>query len=196
MDIFSDYTEQLTLALKKLDLHTVSELSKHLLEIWRSRRRLFICGNGGSAGNAIHIANDFTYGINPNGIALDVEALPANAAVMTCLANDIGYQHVFSHQLKVKAQAGDILIVLSGSGNSANILHALQQAKQMGVTTFAILGFDGGKAKSMADYALHVELDDMQIAEDIQVIIGHMLMKSLFQEITKVQQDPLKFKTA
>jgi D-sedoheptulose 7-phosphate isomerase len=196
MNMMQQYSHQLKIALDQLDYQTVQILADQLLQIWRSRRRLFICGNGGSAGNAIHIANDFTYGINPHGIALDVEALPANAAVMTCLANDIGYQHVFSHQLKVKAQAGDILIVLSGSGNSANILQALQQAKQMGVTTFAILGFDGGKAKNMADYALHVELDDMQIAEDIQVIIGHMLMKALFQEITKVQQDPIKFKTA
>lgn len=196
MNIFSDYTEQLTSALKKLDLNAVSVLSTHLFEIWRSRRRLFICGNGGSAGNAIHIANDFTYGINPHGIALDVEALPANAAVMTCLANDIGYQNVFSHQLKVKAQAGDILIVLSGSGNSANILQALHQAKLMGVTTFAILGFDGGKALHLADHVLHVKLNDMQIAEDIQVIIGHMLMKSLFGTISEFQKNPLEFKTA
>jgi D-sedoheptulose 7-phosphate isomerase len=196
MDIFRNYTAQLTSALSKLDLDTVSALSDHLFQIWRSRRRLFICGNGGSAGNAIHIANDFTYGINPHGIALDVEALPANAAVMTCLANDIGYQNVFSHQLKVKAQAGDILIVLSGSGNSANILQALQQAKLMGVTSYAVLGFDGGKAKKMADHVLHVALDDMQIAEDVQVIIGHMLMKSLYQTIADFQKNPLEFKLA
>ena len=153
MNIFSDYTEQLTSALKKLDLNAVSVLSTHLFEIWRSRRRLFICGNGGSAGNAIHIANDFTYGINPHGIALDVEALPA-------------------------------------------ILQALHQAKLMGVTTFAILGFDGGKALHLADHVLHVKLNDMQIAEDIQVIIGHMLMKSLFGTISEFQKNPLEFKTA
>jgi D-sedoheptulose 7-phosphate isomerase len=196
MNMMQQYSHDLKNALDQLDYTMVQNLADQLFQIWRSRRRLFICGNGGSAGNAIHIANDFTYGINPHGIALDVEALPANAAVMTCLANDIGYQNVFSHQLKVKAQAGDILIVLSGSGNSANILQALQQAKLMGVTSFAVVGFDGGKAKKMADHVLHVALDDMQIAEDVQVIIGHMLMKSLYQTIADFQKNPLEFKLA
>lgn len=192
MNMMQQYSQDLKTALDQMDYDTLEVLSEKLFGIWRSRRRLFICGNGGSAGNAIHIANDFTYGINPHGLALDVEALPANPAVMTCLANDIGYENAFSHQLKVKAQAGDILIVLSGSGNSENIVKALKQAKMMGVTSFAIVGFDGGKAKHMADYALHVNLDDMQIAEDVQVIIGHMMMKSLFKTISDYQKVPLE----
>ncbi|MEW9797562.1 SIS domain-containing protein [Alteromonas sp. CYL-A6] len=192
MNTLQQYSHDLKAALDKLDYETLEILSQNLFDLWRSRRRLFICGNGGSAGNAIHIANDFTYGINPHGLALDVEALPANPAVMTCLANDIGYQNAFSHQLKVKAQSGDILIVLSGSGNSPNIVKALRQAKLMGVTSFAIVGFDGGEAKHLADYAIHVDLNDMQIAEDIQVIIGHMMMKSLFKTISDYQKVPLE----
>ena len=110
---------------------------------------------------------------------------------MTCLANDIGYQNVFSHQLKVKAQAGDILIVLSGSGNSDNIVNAIKQAKSMGVKTFAIIGYNGGQAKLLADSVIHVALDDMQIAEDIQVIVGHMVMKALYKAIADYQNEPL-----
>ncbi len=192
MNTMQQYSQDLKSALDQLNYTTLDILSEKLFAIWRSRRRLFICGNGGSAGNAIHIANDFTYGINPHGLALDVEALPANPAVMTCLANDIGYQNAFSHQLKVKAQAGDILIVLSGSGNSDNIVKAIKQAKLMNVTSFAVVGFDGGEAKKLADHAIHVNLNDMQIAEDIQVIIGHMMMKSLFKTISDYQKVPLE----
>lgn len=193
MELIRQYSATLCNTLNQLDFKTIQQLSSNLFEIWLNRKRLFICGNGGSAGNAIHIANDFTYGINPNGLALDVEALPANSAVMTCLANDIGYQNVFAHQLKVKAQPGDILIVLSGSGNSANIIQALQQAKVCGMTSYAIVGFDGGKAAKMADHVIHANVQDMQISEDIQVIIGHMLMKSLYQAISQYQQDTLDF---
>jgi len=191
MSIIEQYTQDLKQGLDSLSHDTINQLVGALFDLWLTRKRLFICGNGGSAGNAIHIANDFTYGINPHGLALDVEALPANSAVMTCLANDIGYQNVFSHQLKVKAQAGDILIVLSGSGNSDNIVNAIKQAKSMGVKTFAIVGYNGGQAKLLADSVIHVALDDMQIAEDIQVIVGHMVMKALYKAIADYQNEPL-----
>jgi D-sedoheptulose 7-phosphate isomerase len=191
MSIIEQYTQDLKQGLDSLSHDTINQLVGALFDLWLTRKRLFICGNGGSAGNAIHIANDFTYGINPHGLALDVEALPANSAVMTCLANDIGYQNVFSHQLKVKAQAGDILIVLSGSGNSDNIVNAIKQAKSMGVKTFAIIGYNGGQAKLLADSVIHVALDDMQIAEDIQVIVGHMVMKALYKAIADYQNEPL-----
>jgi D-sedoheptulose 7-phosphate isomerase len=99
---------------------------------------------------------------------------------MTCLANDVGYEHVFSEQLAVQAEAGDLLIVLSGSGNSPNILCALEKAKAMGVKSYAVLGFTGGKSKQLADVAIHFPVDDMQIAEDMQLIVGHMLMQWLY----------------
>lgn len=191
MNIIQQYTEDLKQTLDSLPHDTIDQLIGALFDVWLKRKRLFICGNGGSAGNAIHIANDFTYGINPHGLALDVEALPANSAVMTCLANDIGYQNVFSHQLKVKAKAGDVLIVLSGSGNSDNIVNALKQAHTMGVKTYAIVGYDGGLAKQLADHTIHAALNDMQIAEDIQVIIGHILMKALYKTIADYQNEPL-----
>src|SRR5213079_3704559 len=97
-----------------------------------SNRQVFLCGNGGSAGNAIHLANDFLYGISKRpGSGLRVNALASNPAVITCLANDEGYDRIFSLQLAVQAQAGDVLVALSGSGNSQNILLALEQAKAM-----------------------------------------------------------------
>jgi len=110
-----------------------------------------------------------------------VHALPANTAVLTCLANDEGYDSIFSLQLAVQARAGDLLIALSGSGNSPNILKALEQAKKMQVRTFAVLGYSGGKAKAMADVPIHFAVDDMQIAEDMQLVVGHMIMQWLYQ---------------
>jgi D-sedoheptulose 7-phosphate isomerase len=144
---------------------------------------VFLCGNGGSAANAIHLANDFLYGVSKTlGSGLRVTALPANASVLTCLANDLGYDAIFSAQLAVQARRGDMLIVLSGSGNSPNILKALEHAKSMSVKTYAILGYSGGKAKAMADVPIHFAVDDMQISEDLQLIVGHMLMQYLYAQ--------------
>jgi D-sedoheptulose 7-phosphate isomerase len=156
-------------------------LGRDFLDCWQKKRQVFICGNGGSAGNAIHLANDFLYGISKvAGSGLRVNALSANAAVLTCLANDEGYDTIFSTQLAVQANHGDVLVVLSGSGNSPNILKVLAKAKEMGVKSYAILGYSGGKAKAMADVAIHFAVDDMQISEDLQLIVGHMVMQWLY----------------
>jgi len=180
-DHFVDYSRRLQEVLASTDWSNVKKLGECMLECWQNGRRVFLCGNGGSAGNAIHLANDFLYGVaRKTGGGLKVMALSANSAVITCLANDVGYDHVFSEQLAVQAQKGDLLLVLSGSGNSGNILRVLDQARLMGVKSFAILGYDGGKSKNLADVALHFPVDDMQIAEDLQLIVGHMVMQWLF----------------
>ena len=155
-----------------------------LQEAIKDEKFLFFCGNGGSAANAIHIANDLHYGIGACGSGeklpgLRIEALPANTGVITCLANDTGYENIYAHQLEVKSQKGDLLIALSGSGNSPNIIKVLETANNIGVQTFAILAFTGGKCKELAQTAIHFEIDDMQIAEDTQLIVGHLCMQWL-----------------
>ena len=178
---FADYSRRLQEVLATADWSEVQQLALALLECWQQGRRVFLCGNGGSAGNAIHLANDFLYGVSKTtGGGLKVMALSANSAVMTCLANDVGYDHIFSEQLAVQAQKGDVLIALSGSGNSGNIVRVLEQSSVMGVRSFAILGFSGGKSKQLADVAIHFSVDDMQIAEDLQLIVGHMVMQWLY----------------
>ena len=178
---FADYSRRLQQVLANSDWTGVHQLAQALLESWQQGNRVFLCGNGGSAGNAIHLANDFLYGIaKTTGGGLRVMALSANSAVMTCLANDVGYDHIFSEQLAVQAQKGDLLIALSGSGNSGNIVRVLEQAGVMGVRSFAIVGFSGGKSKQLADVAIHFPVDDMQIAEDLQLIVGHMVMQWLY----------------
>jgi len=176
-----DYSARLQSVLSSADWTGVSALAEAMEECWKSGKQVFFCGNGGSAGNAVHLANDFVYGIaKKTGGGMKANALSANQSVMTCFANDLGYDMIFSEQVAVFAQPGDILIGLSGSGNSPNIVKAIEQAKLMGVKTFAILGYDGGKCKNLADVAIHFPVDDMQIAEDMQLIVGHMLMQWLY----------------
>lgn len=162
----------------------VEQLAQELRQAWIDGRHVFICGNGGSAANAMHMANDFHYGIGacgpgPSLPGLRVDALPANAGVITCLANDTGYDNIYAHQLEVKGRQGDLLIVLSGSGNSANVVRALETAKSLGIRTFAILAFTGGRCLELAEVPIHFRIDDMQIAEDTQLVVGHLCMQWL-----------------
>jgi D-sedoheptulose 7-phosphate isomerase len=176
-----DYSSRLQDVLVTSDWSGVNLLAQDMLECWQKKRQLFICGNGGSAGNAIHLANDFLYGVAKKiGGGLKTQSLSANSAVMTCLANDIGYASIFSEQLAVQGQAGDLLIALSGSGNSPNIVGVIKQAKIMDVKSYAILGFTGGECKELADVSIHFLVNDMQIAEDMQLIVGHMIMQWLY----------------
>ncbi len=176
-----DYAQRLARVLDQQDWSGVERLAEDMRAAWTFHRQIFLCGNGGSAGNAVHLANDFVYGVakNNNGQGMRIHALPANTAVMTCLANDISYDEVFSQQLKVMAQKDDVLVVLSGSGNSPNVVRALEVGRDLGMRTSAILGYSGGKCKELADNVIHVPVDDMQISEDMQLIVGHMLMQQL-----------------
>ena len=129
VSLTESYVETLHNVLSQLDGIKVKHLVNTLITMKSNGGTLYLCGNGGSAANAIHLANDFTFGISPQGNALKVEALAANSSVLTCLGNDIGYDNIFAHQLKVKANHLDVLLVLSGSGNSGNIINAIEQAQ-------------------------------------------------------------------
>jgi len=176
----SAYVEKLTRALRSRAMQDVPALATALRDAWTSGRCVYLCGNGGSAGNAIHLANDLLFGVGrKRGGGMRVEALSANPSVLTCLANDLGYERVFAHQLQVKGNVGDVLIVLSGSGNSPNVVKALETANSTGMKTFAVLGYSGGRCKEIAQHSIHFDVDDMQIAEDMQLVVGHMCMQWL-----------------
>jgi len=181
-EFFAGYAKRLGGALAEAPFGAIETLAQELLDCWKSGRQVFLCGNGGSAGNAMHLANDLLYGISKKyGSGLRVHALPSNAAVLTCLGNDCGYDQIFAMQLAVQANKGDVLVVFSGSGNSPNILKVLEQAKKSGVKSYAVLGYSGGKAKALADVPIHFAVDDMQIAEDLQLVAGHMIMQWLYE---------------
>ena len=117
----------------------IDRLCNALDSCFQNRKQVFICGNGGSAGNANHIANDLLYLAGVDGGGLQVEALTTNASVMTCLGNDLGYEKIFSKQLEVKGRAGDLLLALSGSGNSKNVVEALKTANQQEMKTLGLI---------------------------------------------------------
>ena len=122
-DRMQEYSQRLIRVLADTPWEVVNSLVVDLEKVWLEKRQLFICGNGGSAGNAIHLANDFVYGIAKcTGGGLRATALSANPAVLTCLANDLDYESIYSEQLALLGNAEDLLLILSGSGNSGNVL--------------------------------------------------------------------------
>lgn len=178
-----EYAALLGELLSTHDWGSVVQLAEMMREARRDERSIFVCGNGGSAANAIHWANDFIYPLAmSHGRGLRISALTANTAVLTCLANDVGYDNVFAVQLRSFAGPGDVLIALSGSGNSPNILQAVRTARDLGMKTAAVLGFGGGACLDLVDVAVHFKIDDMQIAEDAQLIVNHMIMRALCAE--------------
>jgi D-sedoheptulose 7-phosphate isomerase len=180
---FTDYAARLSSLMAGFDYSSVEKLALELRDCWRTGRQVFFIGNGGSGGNANHLANDFMYPLSKMpGSGLRSHSLVANPSILSCIANDEGYDQVFSMQLSVLARKDDVLIAFSGSGNSPNIVRALEEAKAIGMKSYAILGFSGGKAKALADVPIHFEIDDMQISEDAQVIVGHMIMQWLYAQ--------------
>lgn len=166
----------------------VEPLATAFFDAWRDRRQVFVAGNGGSAANANHMVNDYVYPISKTpGKGMRMRSLCANPAVVTCLANDEGYENIFSAQLPILAEPGDVLLALSGSGNSPNILRLLETAREIGVTSFAILGFTGGKAKNLADHVLHFPGDDMQVAEDLQMVVSNMIVQYLYSRRNEIE---------
>ena len=179
-----NYIQRLNQCFTQEFLLSIEELSKALYDAWANKQNVYVCGNGGSAANALHMANDLHYGTGHCGSGLQipglrVEALPANIGIVTCLANDIGYEHIYSNQLKAKASKNDLLIVLSGSGNSKNVINAILTAKELDVKSFAIVSFTGGECMKLADRSIYSPINDMQIAEDLQLIVGHLCMQWL-----------------
>jgi len=177
---FSLYAKALNDLLAGRDWKDVEILAESLDSAWRDGKQIFLCGNGGSAANALHIANDLLYGVGSgNRDGLKVEALTSNTSVLTCLANDVGYEEIFSKQLSAKGNTGDLLIVLSGSGNSQNVVRALEVGNEIGMVTFAVVGYSGGRCFKIGQNIIHFKINDMQISEDCQLIVGHMCMKWL-----------------
>lgn len=171
------YREREIEAYRKLDLNAVNAVMNVLENARLGGKRVFICGNGGSAATASHFCSDFNKGVSEHQAQkYNFECLSDNVPTMMAVANDISYDEVFRFPLRNKMSAGDILIGISGSGNSQNVVNAFEYAKEVKGTVIAIVGYDGGRMKKMADYSIHVDINDMQISEDIHMVLDHMMM--------------------
>lgn len=163
--------------LSNLSSESISRVMNILEDARLKGRRIFICGNGGSASTSAHFECDFNKGISyGQPVKYDFECLSDNVPMMMAIANDISYDDIFVIPLRNKLKAGDVIIGISGSGNSVNVIKAVEYGNEMGAVTIALVGYDGGKLKKIAKNYIHVNIDNMQITEDIHLILDHMMM--------------------
>jgi D-sedoheptulose 7-phosphate isomerase len=157
-----------------------------LAAAYRDRRRIFTLGNGGSAATASHMACDLGNNVvAANRPRLDITSLSENAATLTALANDRGYAAVFADQLTGISCPGDVLIAISGSGNSRNVVETLSAGRAAGLTTIALLGRGGGRARLLADVDISVADDDYGVIEDAHLAISHALVQELHARLAE-----------
>jgi len=179
---FSEYAKELARASESVDLATMESAAKILIDAYTSSARMFSCGNGGSASIANHMQCDHVKGIRTaTDLAPSVLSLSTNVELLTAIANDIGYHDVFVYQLQSQSRPGDVLIAVSSSGRSRNIVDALSWARDHGLRTIAITGFDGGAARTTAEVAIHVDSTNYGIVEDLHQAIMHALAQYIRQ---------------
>nr|BCX01489.1 MAG: phosphoheptose isomerase [Bacteroidota bacterium] len=176
-----EYLNGFQLCLASLDAAEVERLLEILEQAYCEDRTVFVLGNGGSAATAAHMACDLTKNAIPDRPGLRVLALPEQVPYLTALANDTGYERVFAEMLRLWARPGDVVIVISGSGNSPNVLEAIRTARQIGATVVGLLGFDGGQARTLVDHCVHVRADHYGYVEDAHMVLNH-LITSYFQK--------------
>ena len=141
----------------------------------KNQKTIFWCGNGGSAAESSHLAVELIGRFKNNRRSLPSLSLNADTSAITCIANDFGYDEIFARQLEGLGKKGDVLIVLSSSGKSENILKVLQKAKEMGITSIALLGKGGGKAAALSDFAIVIDSDETARIQEIHLLLGHTL---------------------
>jgi D-sedoheptulose 7-phosphate isomerase len=168
------YTHDLQLALEQVPASVLDGAYAVIATAVREARRVFVAGNGGSAAISDHLCCDWTKGTHTDGHPpLRTHSLASNVALLTAIGNDFGYEHVFSRQVEMLGSAGDVLILISSSGNSANIIAAADTAKAMGITTIGLTGFTGGALAARADFSLYVPYANYGLVEDCHQILMH-----------------------
>src|SRR6185437_3324196 len=170
----SDYLDRVCEEIRRLDPAQLEALSALIEDAYHAGRFVFICGNGGSGANASHLCEDLAKGTLrdfEHQKRLKVLSLTDNTPAILAWGNDAGYDRIFVEQLKNLATAGDVLLAISGSGNSPNVLKAVEWANGQGLTTVGITGFGGGELRSLARHSLHVAVDDMGIVESLHQVV-------------------------
>ncbi len=153
---------------------TIQELGAHLITCLRYGNRIFLCGNGGSAADAQHIAAELVCRFETKRRALPAIALTTDTSALTAIGNDFGYERVFARQIEALARPGDLLIAISTSGDSGNIVAAVEQADEMGLVTIGLLGGGGGKLLDMAAHSLVVPAHVTARIQECHILIGHI----------------------
>lgn len=174
------YFERLNNTINNMSIDEISNLANILLDAYNKEANIFIFGNGGSALTASHLACDLNKGVS-YGLDKRFRVIPLtdNLGTIMAYSNDVDYDCIFLEQLKNFLTDGDVVIGISGSGNSKNVLKAIEYAKEKGNITIGLTGYDGGKLRKTAKYSVNANINDMQISEDIHMILCHLLMTLL-----------------
>ena len=183
---FNLYASRLNDIINKIDPNEINLLFNAIIESYKNDNTIFVIGNGGSAANASHFAQDLAKGTRLNleqKKRIKALSLTDNLPFFSALANDDGYDVVFEQQLRTFANPDDLLIAISGSGNSSNIIKAVEWANKNNLRTFGVTGFDGGKLRKLAHNTLHIPLNDMCTSESIHSILFHYIILELQQYI-------------
>jgi len=186
----AEYLSRLQQEIARVDQQAMRTWADLTYQAWESDKFIYVFGNGGSGTTATHISEDLgKSSLREDDLAdeskkrLKIMSLTDNLGWILALGNDVGYEQIFVQQLMNYGSAGDLVVAISGSGNSENVLRAVDWANRHGLTTFALTGFSGGKLKQMAHHALHVDLDDMGMVESIHLCLFHWVLNDVFARI-------------
>ena len=184
----SAYLDYLTSVLKTIDTREIGQFIETLLDARERGATIFFIGNGGSTATASHFANDIAIGTNSYEKPFRAVSLTDSNAIITAVGNDFGFEEIFVRQLRVLGRPGDVVVAISASGNSPNLIRAFDYAKSIGIKTVAITAFDGGKIKQMADEGVHVPTAPKEYgpAEDAHMVLDHLVGAYLMRFIHTV----------
>jgi D-sedoheptulose 7-phosphate isomerase len=178
-DILNYYEREIQ-TIKAMDFEAIETAVQAIIEAYEREATIYVFGNGGSAATASHFVCDFNKGISENlEKKFNLICLNDNLPTLMAIANDISYEDVFSFQLLNKLKPTDLIIAVSGSGNSKNVIKAVEYAKEVGCKIVGLTGYSGGKLKMLSDYSMHVPVNDMQITEDVHMSFDHMMYRVL-----------------
>lgn len=177
VEFSKSYFNYLAELFKKIDLRDIQSFVDTLLSAREAGSLIFFMGNGGSAATASHFANDLAIGTNDYEKPFKVMSITENIPMITAISNDYGYEEIFLRQLKVYGKSGDILVGISASGNSQNLINAFEYASSAEIKTVALTAFDGGKMKEIADQGIHIPTGEKEYgpAEDLHMILDHLV---------------------
>ena len=183
---FENYGKELFGAIQNVDEKTLNEAINCILKKIKQKKQIFICGNGGSAAIANHYVADYLKLLREKTkVKTKIISLSSSIELITAISNDRNYDQIFSYQLESLANKGDLLILISSSGNSKNIVNALKYAKKNSISTIGFSGFSGGYLKKNCDISLHYENKSYQLSEDYHHILMHFIMIELINNLNK-----------
>lgn len=182
------YLEHEIDTIRKLDIEQINRALNLLLEAFEKGNTVYIFGNGGSSATASHYQNDFNKGVSEHTEKkFKFLCLNDNVATVMAVANDIGFEEVFRFQLRGHIKPDDLVVAISGSGNSRNVINAVEYAREQGCKVIGLTGFDGGKLKGLSDVSLHAPVQSMQITEDIHMIFDHLMMSVFYKTLAGIE---------